>query len=70
MVGVRIEQIQMSKAIFYGLSPAGSYKDQNLVFSLGAGLPANLCLRQHPLIATIRQQAGSYKKTKTWFFPL
>jgi hypothetical protein len=35
----------------------------------GAGQPANLCLRQHPLTATLRQQAGSYKKTGPGFSP-
>ena len=36
----------------------------------GAGQPANLCLRQRPLTATIRQQAGSYKyMSKKGFCP-
>ncbi len=39
------------------------HRQRAFVF-VGAGLPAILGLRSCPLIATIRQQAGSYKGSK------
>ena len=43
-------------------SPASRLLQTANAFSpVGAGLPANVRLRQCPLIATVRQQAGSYK---------
>ena len=52
-------------------SPAGwllqgeqAVQRQRVFVFVGAGLPANVCLRYCPLSATIRQQAGSYKGRK------
>jgi hypothetical protein len=47
------------------LAPTNA-EHQRFFFPLvGAGLPAIGCLRQCPFTATVREQAGSYKNTKT-----
>ena len=52
--------------LLQGQGEQGVHRQRAFVF-VGAGLPANLRLRQCPLIATILLQAGSYKgETPCW----